>query len=184
MNLTIQLNGNYVVDRFGNSNSAIYFNFGYATAPPGIYFDCIIGYTIMMWIKVVNFGYYSRILEFKTSGGDNIVTIFFKDESGYILSSTFNNGAWSSFALVANPISVGVWTHFATTVNSNANNIYYNGVLVGTASGGVCTGVQRTLCKVAHSGGSEPCLNGIIDELKIFNRVLAANEIIAEMKPL
>ena len=181
MNLTIVSNAQFVADRLDNSDSAIYFNLGYATAPPGIYFDCTVGYTIMMWIKVVNLGYFPRILEFTTNAGDNIVSIFFNDVSGYIISSTYNNGVWSPYAQTANPITVGVWTHLATTVNSNTNNIYFNGVQVGTVGGGVCTGVQRTLCRVAHSGGGEPCLNGMLDELKIFNRILTAHEIATEM---
>ena len=181
MNLTIVTNGQYVADRLDNSDSAIYFNLGFATAPPGIYFDCAVGYTIMMWIKVVNLGYYPRILEFTTSTGSNIVSLQFHDTTGYIQSSTLINGAWSPFARIATPITVGVWTHLATTVNTNVNNIYINGQLSGTAGGGVCTGVQRTACRVGHTGGGEPCVNAVLDELKIFNRVLTANEIVAEM---
>ena len=61
MNLTIKLNGSFAPDRFGNANSALYLNNGYAMAPPGIYFDCTIGFTVMTWIKVISPSVNSRI---------------------------------------------------------------------------------------------------------------------------
>ena len=127
MNLTIQLNGNYNVDRFGNNNSAIYFNFGYATAPPGVYFDCSVGFTVMTWIKMMDIENFPRILEFSNGMFRNTVILFFTGLTLESTTSNRDNSDWNPFAISNTPLGLGVWKHVATTINLTATTVYING---------------------------------------------------------
>ena len=184
MNLTIKLNGHYDVDRFGDGNSALYLNKGYATAPSGVYFDCAVGYTIMTWIKLIGTGYYPRILDF--SNGymhDSVLLCFTGGTSSFMSLTSKIDNTWNPFAPSNAPLTLGVWTHVAATVNSIATNLYINGKLTGTSNGGTCASVCRSLCKIGRSGNypTQTDLNAVLDELKIFNRVLNQTEISNEM---
>ena len=182
MNLTIQSNGQYELDRFDNSNASLYLNQGWATAPPGVYFDCAIGYTIMAWVKLLALNNYQRILEFSNGDNKNDVLFFFDVMKSTLVSATTNqNSGWSHFASSTTDIKLGVWTHVATTVNYMDNNVYINGRLVGTATGGICTAVERFSCKIGRDDANGSYLNAVLDELKIFNRVLTSTEISNEM---
>ena len=184
MNLTIQLNGNYVADRLGNNNSALYLKNGYATAPPGVYFDCAVGFTVMTWIKLIESRYNARILEFSNGIFRNTVIVFL---SGLTLESTTSNRDfmnWNPFAASNTALILGVWSHVAITINSSATNVYINGLQTASASGGTCeSGIMRTSCKIGRSDWYpvDPDLNAVLDEFKIFNRVLSSAEIFNEM---
>ena len=182
-NLTIQQNAYFVSDRFDNYNSALYFNQGYATAPPGVYFDCAVGYTVMNWIKLMATGSYPRILQF--SNGELIDNIVFYIQQKYLVftSSNIANTAWNPFVTSSTSLTLGVWTHVAATVKLTATTLYINGRQVAAEVGGTCSnGTMRSSCKIGKSDNpADTNLVGIIDELKIFNRVLSQPEIAAEM---
>ena len=186
MNLTIRMNGSYVVDRFGNNNSALYLNNGYAMAPPGVYFDCTIGFTAMLWIKLMALGSYPRIFEFSNGMINESFIFCFKEDTSLLMSSTSasTNDNWSIFAYSNAPLTLGVWTHVATTINTIAKIVYINGIQVGSAAGSTCRGIHRTSCKIGRSDffSGNPDLNGFLDDLKLFNRVLNQSEIYNEMQ--
>ena len=54
MDMTIRLNGVLTADRFNNPNSALQFNFGYGSVPPGSYFNSSTGFTFMIWIYILD----------------------------------------------------------------------------------------------------------------------------------
>jgi hypothetical protein len=50
-NLFGRLNYSFIYDRFGNANSAIYFNNGYLQGPPGVYFSGYFTDTVWIYFK-------------------------------------------------------------------------------------------------------------------------------------
>jgi hypothetical protein len=91
-------------------------------------------------------------------------------------------GPFHNFML-ANALAPNVWTHLAVTVqrgSASGLNFYVNGVLAGTFN---LTGVAGTLFNTANLWiGASPLansvpLNGCLDEIEIFNRVLSAGQI-------
>ena len=180
MDLAIQLNGQFDLDRLGNSNAALYLNQGYATAPAGLYFDCTVGYTAMAWIKLISMGTGNpRIFSFFNSGYNNLVHLYFSASTGQM-------GTKGGFSTSSTGLTTGIWSHVAFTVISNANIIYINGQQVFNEAYACSAGVATTSCFIGHSdyhlGDSD--IIAAIDELKIFNRVLTADQIISEMKML
>ena len=78
MNLTIKLDCEWATDRFNNPNSALYFHLGYSQAPPGMYFDPATGgFTVMLWIKLISYNSWQRVIDFANGPGlDNCIFVF------------------------------------------------------------------------------------------------------------
>jgi hypothetical protein len=70
-------------------------------------------------------------------------------------------------------LGVGVWYHVAGTYDSEVMRLYLNGVEVDNL---LVTGMVYTGSGVELSADSEP-INGLLDEVEIFSRVLSADEI-------
>jgi hypothetical protein len=93
------------------------------------------------------------------------------------------NGSNFPSALATNALTVGEWTHVAGTFDGNIIKVYINGVL--SAS----TGFNGTLYNnstdplligaVDGGGSSRQHFDGDIDEVRLYNRVLCADEIMA-----
>ncbi len=76
----------------------------------------------------------------------------------------------------------GVWYHVAATYDGNQSKLYVNGVLEASATPGFALDYDTTPVFIGTSGTWVPYLSmfgGIIDEVSIYNRALATNEIAA-----
>ena len=181
MNLAIQSNGQYDLDRFGNSNSTLYLNQGWAIAPAGLYFNCNIGYTIMLWVKLIAMGSGNpRLFNFFNSPYNNRVLIVYEPSTGKIGTMS----GWSTSNIY---LTTGIWKHVALTSNSTTNIIYINGQQVFSSSYACsAAAVPTNQCYIGRSdcypGDSD--INAAYDELKIFNRTLTAGQITAEMQQI
>ena len=180
MNLAIQSNGQYDLDRFGNSNSTLYLNQGWAIAPAGLYFNCNIGYTIILWVKLIAMGSGNpRLFNFFNSPYNNRVLIVYEPSTGKIGTMS----GWSTSNIY---LTTGIWKHVALTSNSTTNIIYINGQQVFSSSYACSAAVPTNQCYIGRSdcypGDSD--INAAYDELKIFNRTLTAGQITAEMQQI
>ena len=183
MNLTIKLNGNFVPDRLGNADSALYLNKGYAMAPPAVYFDCAVGFTFMTWIKMISTANFPSILEFSNGLFKDSIIVDIGGLTFYSCTSNIANSDWNPWATSNTPLILGVWAHIATTVNLHTTIVYVNGLETGRANGGVCVNIMRTSCKIGRSDSpAYPDLDAALDDVKIYNRVLNQDEILNEMK--
>ncbi|HXT31310.1 MAG TPA: peroxidase family protein [Vicinamibacterales bacterium] len=84
-------------------------------------------------------------------------------------------------------LTIGAWTHIATTYDGTTQSFYVNGVLVGT-SNPVVAGSLNTIAVsngALRIGGDASStgefFNGMIDEVRVYNRALSAAEIQADM---
>jgi len=73
-------------------------------------------------------------------------------------------------------ISLNSWNHVTVTRSGSSVAIYINGVLVktGTISGDILTSSDNLLIGALNGSGR---YNGILDELRIYRRVLSSNEV-------
>jgi hypothetical protein len=185
MDMTIQLNGQLSSDRFDNPNSAVNFNVGYGTVPPGVYFDPTSGFTIMLWIKMFSSGFYPAIIDF--GNGANSDNIFFGFNVNsynpylFICEDSFCKPFYCSESLIP-----GKWIHLAVTFNSDTLNFYINSLTNCSQSGIKFRNIIRTKNYIGGNSyyPANPYLNGTIDELKIFNRPLGQSEILDEMNKI
>jgi len=135
--MTLVTNCALSVDRFGAVNSALAMTSGYATLPPGVYFDPDTGgFTIMLWVKMIAFpssGYTSKIIDFST--GLNIDSIRVTSlPTGRLRLAAYIGNTGNSIDSVG-VIQLNQWTHVAASVNGSNGYIYINGILDFQGSG-------------------------------------------------
>jgi hypothetical protein len=78
-------------------------------------------------------------------------------------------------------IPLNAWTHIATTYDGASQRFYINGVLVATKAqtGSIAAGNQPL--RIGGNNVSGEFFRGVIDEVRVYNRALAAAEITADM---
>jgi len=113
-----------------------------------------------------------------TSYGDDIlerVYIYSFGISSSSLLTFYGNGLNPSTVSTTEPLGYNKWYHVAVTYNGNMLKLYVNGVPKASESvtGSLNTGPQVTY--ISRYAGS--AFNGIIDEVRIYNRALSADEI-------
>ena len=70
---------------------------------------------------------------------------------------------------------VGIWYHYVLTYDGiNTGKLYKNGVLVDTKTSG--TGAIKTTASPFYIGVSQFYWNGLVDDVRFYNRVLSADE--------
>lgn len=145
------------------------------------------GLTIAFWCKVDDFGISdARFVSKGTS---------LQPEDQWWIVSTINNAALR-FRLKAggttttlfsgnNTIGVGVWTHVAVTYDGTAMRIYKDGYQVASVAktGAIGTDPSVPVAMGRQPGANNP-FDGLIDEMRIYNRALTQPEIAAMAGPL
>lgn len=183
-NLQINTNGAPAVDRNGNANSALEFTAGYAYAPTGVYFDPANGgSTAMVWVKFTTLTNWQRIFDFGNQADTNIRDhIYISIRNLKVAFSVANDGTRIN-GEGNTQVTVNTWIHVALSIDTLVHNatVYVNGVRDGSwelpATNSYRT-TNRTLCGVGKSAyNTNPLFSGVIDEFKIFDRALNAQEI-------
>lgn len=98
-----------------------------------------------------------------------------------------HHGLWSSDISDAGTVPVGVWTHvtFSRSPDSGGTSIVYvNGLLTASQAKAPITSWQNDPVTIGFTGRADHgSFNGVLDEIKIFDRALSASEIQEEMAP-
>jgi len=129
-NMTLVTNSTLSVDRFGAANSALAITSGYATVPPGVYFDPSTGgFTIMLWVKM---------LAFPSSGSSRFINLGIRYDLDDFRMGTHDKqqlrlvvykGNISKYIDSVGLLQLNQWTHVAATVNDSKAFLYINGIL-------------------------------------------------------
>ena len=117
----------------------------------------------------------ASIISRKSSGGTVRYGIIMSADSR--LSSFLGLTGGDLYSSVVRAIDANQWHHVALTWNGSHALLYLNGVVadVETGSGGVIAGNRPVF--VGSDNGTSNYFNGIIDEVKIYNRTLSSEEI-------
>lgn len=159
----------------------------YATLPTGVV-STLDDFTISSWVKMDASSKGNRLFDFGSNEGSNMVIIpgtggtagnvrYAIRTTSYEPSQTIG----SSVALV-----VGEWYHIAVSQSGNLGILYVDGVEVGRNENltkrpsDLGNSTKNRLGK--SQWATDPHLNGIIDDFKIFSRALSAAEIMAEFE--
>jgi len=129
--MTMKLNAQLQADRLGNANSALTLSTGYGTVPPGVYFDPDTnGYTIMVWVKIIEIGNYPRIIEFGNGTRGEIQLLAQKNTTQ--IRSIGNGGTTSYDFYSTGTLTLNKWSHVTLTGTRAERKFYFDGVLKGT----------------------------------------------------
>lgn len=172
-------------DRFGNANSAYSFD--------GVndYIDFSTSnllnnsYSYSFWVKATTIpgnGGYTYMLSIGGTGGDQSFDIVnnANGATGWTVGG-YNTGGNPvvSFVAVGTLPTPNTWYHCVMTRDNTAMKLYVDGVFIGSSStgglppnfGSSTKGVIGARCTVSQF------FNGVIDDVRIYNRVLSNNEI-------
>jgi hypothetical protein len=130
------LSYSFTTDRFGNANSAIYFNSGYLQVPPGIYFAG--DFTVTAWIYLYSYESFSRIFDFASSVSSDNVLLGMYDTTSALTANILNGGSYSTLEgdsyvyYYSGPtlIQLNAWYHVAFVLSGTTGNLYLNGILL------------------------------------------------------
>jgi hypothetical protein len=154
----------------------------HARLPVGIV-SALTNFTIETWVRLTSTANWTRMFDF---GNSTTRYMFLAPQNGSSTRLRFaiSTNSSGSEQQITGPtaLPVGAWHHVAVTLNGNTGILYLNGVAVGTNAGitlrpatlGVTTNNY-----LGRSQWSDPYLNGIFDESRIYSVALSASEIAA-----
>jgi len=154
----------------------------YVNLPAGMV-STLSNFTIEAWVKLNSTASWNRIFDF----GNNTTTYMFltpQNGSTSRLRFAITTSSAGGEQQINGPsaLAAGVWYHVAVTLNGNTGILYLNGVAVGTNSAitlnpsSLGSTVNNYLGK---SQWSDPYLNGLLDEFRIYSVALSPAEIAA-----
>src|SRR4051794_23928958 len=117
-------------------------------------------------------------------------TVMMKEASGYLDYAIYATGDWqvpSGWARDANAqgtqlLSTTAWSHLAYTFDGNVSKLYVNGVLVSSATMPFTLPNTTQPLRIGGNGiWSSEFFDGLIDEVRVYNRSLSAAEVTADM---
>ena len=164
----------------GKYGNALSFNgsTNYVTVNDSNSLDLTNAMTLEAWVKPVSLSSWRSILLKEKSG--NLNYALYANTDSDRPSVEINNGS-SNDTRGAAKISTGVWTHLAGTYDGSTLKLYINGNLVSSKS---VSGAATTSSNPLRIGGNTvwgEYFNGLIDEVRIYNKALSQSEIQTDM---
>jgi Concanavalin A-like lectin/glucanases superfamily len=117
---------------------------------------------------------------FKERTGGNVYGLYADQAGGRPLGQVFIGAERNAIGAASLPLDT--WTHLATTYDGAVVRFYVNGVLAGSTS---VSGAMTASTGVLRIGGNSiwsEWFAGLIDEVRIYNRVLTVSEIQQDMQ--
>jgi len=163
----------------GKHGNALQFNgSAFVTVPAAAAFNLTNNFTASMWVKPTASNTTKGLLA-HNDGGDNGFTIGF-DGTGAVRFPQYNVGASTNSS---NSMPLNEWAHVAAIQDSGISKLYVNGVLQTSTSPQVVESlpsanlvIGRIYSSIAGFG-----FTGVLDDVRIYNRVQTAAEITADM---
>ncbi len=177
------INATLTTDRFNSPNSAYAFNGNSAAVGLSpLTLNNLTAGTISTWIELNQNT--QEVIFAKQHPGANSYGVFtvgftappqLLGDVGRLYFQSQNYNQVSSTTL----LSTGVWHHVAVAFSSTSCNLYIDGTPSGSASGNFSIPDDTsTVASIGNWGGDVGIgMNGKIDDFRIFNRALAANEV-------
>ena len=159
-------------------------NSQYAGLPSGIA-SGLTDFTIATWVKLSGTLNNTRIFDFGTGTGNYMELCPKNGQNGYLRYEIASGAVQQINTTYTFP--TGVWTHVAITQSGSTGTLYINGTAVGTNTSltlnpsklGVTT--QNNLGK--SQWGTDPYLNGALDDFRLYSQALSPAQIAALANP-
>jgi len=132
--------------------------------------------TVAMWVKVESFSSFQHFIsKFEWVAGKRLGFKIWQDSEKKVVFA-YGDGSTSSAITSTQTIEEGQWYHIAAVLG-DYEEIYINGSLDKQESRGPLDFSTQPLIIGANENASGNFFNGIIDEVRIYNRALSENEI-------
>jgi fibronectin type 3 domain-containing protein/regulation of enolase protein 1 (concanavalin A-like superfamily) len=133
--------------------------------------------TVAAWVYWNGGNMWQRVFDF---GNDTTHYMFLSPFGANGVRFAINNGSGEQGINSGSALASGCWSHVAVTLSGSTATLYVNGVVAGTNTGMTITprDFSPTRNLVGDSQfGTDPTLNGILDDFRIYNYALSASEI-------
>ena len=152
----------------------------YISLPAGL-LSTLNDFTIATWVNPASISAWSRIFDF---GSSTRVNMFLTPSTGSTLRFALTTGGSGGEQRIngSAPLTTG-WHHLAVTLSGNTGTLYLDGVQVGQNT--AMTLRPSSLGNTSNNWigrsqySTDPYFNGLVDEFRIYARVLSASEILA-----
>ena len=167
----------FQADRFGTNNAAIHFSGnGYASITPTP-FVVTNDYTISFWVRVDSTS--PGVNNFLSTGNDSSRALDIRlapGAGGWAFLVNYSGGAGGAISS-ATPTSYTSWHQLALTHHATSYSAYIDGASIGTSIFTDLTTDSGSLVLGIEANGFPYNVTGSMDELRIYNRPFASNEI-------
>ena len=151
----------------------------WVTTPDASSLDLTTAMTLEAWVRPSALGGWRTVMAKERTGG--VVYGLYADQAGARpLGQVFIGSERNAAGTAALPLNA--WTHLAATYDGAVLRLYVNGVLAGSIS---VSGAMAASTGVLRIGGNSiwgEWFAGLIDEVRVYNRVLTASEIQQDMQ--
>ncbi|MEB2774674.1 LamG-like jellyroll fold domain-containing protein [Algoriphagus sp. D3-2-R+10] len=160
----------------------------YVTLPGGL-MKTTNDFTIATWVKLDDISTWIRIFDFGTENANSMYLTpqtGVKNEKSTIRFGIKTSKTAQQIVTYDYAWPLDTWTHIAVTLNGNTARMYVNGNLVASNTNFTFRPSNLGFTTNNYLGKGQnavdPYLNGSIDEFKIYNRALSAEEVAEAMK--
>ncbi|GAB6011312.1 LamG-like jellyroll fold domain-containing protein [Viscerimonas tarda] len=177
----------WVAGKFNNGLQFDGSSNAYASLPAGL-LTTVKSFTVSLWVNLNTAGTWTRLFDFGT-GESYYLFLSAKNSSG-ALRFAIKNGASEQTVDGTTTLPLNQWVHIAVTLDWNdasaigVAKLYVNGILEGTNSTITINPSMLPSTNqnyIGKSQYSDPYLKGIVDEFRIYNQALNAEQI-AQLK--
>ena len=138
------------------------------------------GMTLEAWINPVALGGWQSAIIKQGNSGSLVYALYANDNVPLRPSVTLGIGTDINAPGVG-PLPLNTWTHVAATYNGSVVRLYINGTLVNSVAAGGNLPVSAGPLRIGGNSIWGEYVHGAIDEVRIYNRALNAEEIQADM---
>jgi chitodextrinase len=137
--------------------------------------------TIEAWVKVNALNRWHSVIAKGNANSDASHNYALEITNANRWACIFGNGASASVLRSSTAPKINQFTHVACVWNGTMLQLYLDGVLNASASQLITPAANTSPLYIGQFGGNTDRLNGIIDEVRIYNRALGAAEIQKDM---
>lgn len=151
----------------------------YVSMPSGVVSD-LFSFTISAWVNLNSVSNWARLFDFGTSTS-NYMFLSPKSSDGTLRFAITTSGLSGEQRINASgALSSGSWTHVAVTMEGETGILYVNGAEVGRNQSMTLKPKNlgtTTQNYIGRSQFSDPYLDGLVDDFRIYSTALSASEI-------
>jgi hypothetical protein len=152
----------------------------YVTVADANDLDLTTGMTVEAWVRPAALSGWNTVV-MKEGTSTTLAYGLYANDSNPWPAVTVRISSNDQSAIGTSPLPLNTWTHLAATYDGANLRLYVNGVQAGSRAQ---TGSMLTSTRALRIGGNlvwGEYLNGLIDDVRIYNRALTAAEIQTDM---
>ncbi len=152
----------------------------WVTIPSSASLNLTTGMTLEAWVKPAALTDWGAVIMKERTGGLSYA-MYADNGAGQPPSGYVHIGTSDNFITGGSALPLNTWSHLAATYDGSNLDIYVNGYLAGTLG---MTGALTTSTGALRIGGNSiwgEFFNGLIDEIRVYNRALNQAEIRSDM---